>query len=504
MIEVEMDLDFTPEPRWLNSEIMRSHKLSHERALAELIDNSHDAGANNFTVDFGMGADKIICKDDGLGVQGGLAALFRLGHHAKIKTSKRRFSMPIGRYGVGFKHAAISLSEKTIVETSTGDRVEKLGIEWMRLMEAAAWKVPKNDWKRYGIERELESRESSTYTEIFMYRCRKKHPRGADFKKLCEGLSRRFFPLLERGFSIHVCDVDGNKSKLRPPELPPGEEELVGKVDVEGYGAKYRVRLIESGAKNTWLGLDYCWGPRVVLDHSALGLGDAGTGLIAGIVWLSENWPLATNKDEIEYREELGEAMEAALKPIIDRAKRRSEFIKINYFSRNISAMLNKAAIRAENRNPTGAVRRIDTGRERKRANKLKPQSGKYPSGGLRVQFEPWSNDGTEGRFDPGSKAIIMNTNHPWVKGAMNGNPLGNPQYLVRAAAGILEVHNSTHDPETGQKQFTGYLESNGQTVAKWLAEIPYDEPFESVPAPKETALDHVSPGPRKRKAATA
>jgi hypothetical protein len=114
----------TPDPRSLEA-LGRNHTL--EAALAELVDNSIDAGAGNVLIRFvraGGRLVRLLVADDGAGMDDGSIDI------AMTVGGDRRYSdAEIGRFGLGLKAASFSQARSvTVVSTAAGS--DATGRRW--------------------------------------------------------------------------------------------------------------------------------------------------------------------------------------------------------------------------------------------------------------------------------------------------------------------------------------------------------------------------------------
>jgi len=103
-----------PEARLLLASL-RSVGYSEEAAIADLIDNCISAGADEINIDFDWNNQRIIIKDNGVGMgQSDLYENMRIG---SSDPDAKRESSDLGRFGMGMKTAAFSLGKKLCVIT---------------------------------------------------------------------------------------------------------------------------------------------------------------------------------------------------------------------------------------------------------------------------------------------------------------------------------------------------------------------------------------------------
>ena len=92
-------MDLSPKTEILTA--LSQQNLKWEIVLAELVDNSLDAGASRVDIRLGPGKSLSI-KDDGVGCKD-IAVMVRPGDRQVHETTS------LGRYGIGLKDAALFL-----------------------------------------------------------------------------------------------------------------------------------------------------------------------------------------------------------------------------------------------------------------------------------------------------------------------------------------------------------------------------------------------------------
>lgn len=107
-------IDITPNPA-KTIESLRYLTYSNETALADIVDNSIDAGAD--VIDVKIAADKIVISDNGCGMtEDTLAEAIKLGSDTDKQDGQ------LGRFGMGLVTASISMARKlTVISRYQGE-----------------------------------------------------------------------------------------------------------------------------------------------------------------------------------------------------------------------------------------------------------------------------------------------------------------------------------------------------------------------------------------------
>ena len=114
-------IDITPNPA-KTIESLRYLTYSNETALADIVDNSIDAGAD--VIDVKITADKIVISDNGCGMtEETLAEAIKLGSDTDKQDGQ------LGRFGMGLVTASISMARKlTVYSRYQGDNATVSGV----------------------------------------------------------------------------------------------------------------------------------------------------------------------------------------------------------------------------------------------------------------------------------------------------------------------------------------------------------------------------------------
>ncbi len=427
----------TPQPDMLESK--ESENLGWHDALAEMIDNSFDAGATRVEIALQTiaGKRRLEVVDDGVGVAD-VAALVTFGSHKRHKTTS------LGRYGVGLKDAWLYLGPRIEVRTVHASILTRFTLDRsdVRMIEGR-WVVP-------DPVHEPTHEPSGTCIAFAPLRAGRKAPQCSCLDKL----GWTFMPALESGRQI-VFRKGTRKRPIASCVLPALNEHVQTTVDVCGKAVQLNVGVMPDGVTNTYPGIWICYGHRIVA-ASTIGCGRYSAARIAGTIRLGHGWRLTPHKNDIaELADELEVAIYAAIEPMLQRASELIEDIVSSRIRAEIEDALNTAIIdakgqekRRERQNETGRIQ--PTGRNGKRENAavfdpLRDGSVKTKAGSNRPRRRTgvkvdWTrmDPGCVGRYDHLGNVIQLNQDNAFIAHAKHAN---NQDALRGIAIGILCYH---------------------------------------------------------------
>lgn len=242
-------LDITPNAS-KTIESLRYLTYTNATALADIVDNSLDANAENITITI----DKekyIIIQDDGFGM-----TFETMCEAIKLGSNTEKESTDLGRFGMGLVTASISMGRKLeVVSKITGQKAHKVCLDLDKIMETNKWcaeeesltmddEVRMNSLesgtvvtisKLDSIERNIASNADAHFRQVF---------RGFLFSGRTISLNgRQITPLdpLERDRSETQAlleddiDVDGEKVHVALVHLDPNKSELAAKNDDKNH-----------------------------------------------------------------------------------------------------------------------------------------------------------------------------------------------------------------------------------------------------------------------------
>ena len=387
---------------------VRVKGLDWIQILGELIDNSFDADATR--VEIALDKRELTVDDDGVGCND-IERMLTLGKHSRHGTTK------LGRYGVGLKEAAWWLGGPTRIETRHGDQLLRIHLDWDRM---SSWFVPRPEIEQNDGKRGTRIRFESISQD-------RRIPDGERLKQLLSDLAFTYSPAIRAGRQIVFRRSRQPALVLQRHELPQLTDIVDTTIEVDGKQARVHVGIVPAGVDNPRPGIIYTHAFRVI-HHSALGCGGLGSSRIAGWVSLDRGWALSRNKDDIAaYRDELGDAVFAAIRPIVEKASTQAMTLKSASLSAALTTMFravlgsaeaNAKAQRDGARNKTGSVQPTGDGAKHKRARKTQRGSRfrDIKAGEFRIDFKPCGD--ALGEVDLVGSEVWLNDLHPLIQDA--------------------------------------------------------------------------------------
>lgn len=406
-------LNISPEVDSIRSE--RNRNLGWEKALAELIDNSFDAKANQV---------RITCKgrivevlDDGHGVKDLSATVTRGKHRAGEYTS-------LGMYGVGLKDAWHWAGHRLEVETVHGHQRGILIADSQEMMRNKTW----------DIEPPLYSpADCDPYTKITLHLSQAEPRRSLPTSPAIDQLRWIFTPALLTGKQIiHISKVP---SPLVPYELPSFSSTQSDTFHIEGREVKIRIGIVESGQRMLKGPIWLQYGHRNIKPCS-LGCKGYSTDHIGGIVTLGKGWNLSSNKDDLtDYSAELNDEIFMRIEYLLKDAEQLTLDVENAQLQSELEAQFNEA-MRAASKtikekrpgqtHQAGTVEPRAIGKKRRKAKVADPTkdgsvdtvldgvgSGKRKTG-THIAFGDLEDD-ILGAYDILSNRVTLNRNHPFI-----------------------------------------------------------------------------------------
>lgn len=382
-------------------------RLSWATALGELIDNAFDAGAATFSAEFTK--DVLLLRDDGHGCADP-TNMIRLGSHAKHASTK------LGRYGIGGKDAALWIGG---LDSTIGIRTEHAGV--LRSFSV--------NWREFGAkgwEVEAPTEEPGTggeyRTEIRISPV-KKPPHGEGWRELLVTLGYLYSAALKRGRQIKFKRaVKGAEwEPLVRWELPKFDGAPIDtRIEVKGRGARVFCGVVLAGELNPRAGFTYSHEWRVIEQATANGCGDRSAARVCGFVDLDASWPLTKNKDGVSRdTEALYEAVEAAARPILERAHAVGTELRSRQFDSIASDLLNevltqRAKAKRSKGTTTGTKQPTGAGGAHTRAG-TEQQGQRFRShqtGRFLLDFKSFGHPDDIGEFKAPSQVFLNLDNH--------------------------------------------------------------------------------------------
>ena len=418
-----------PNPHILNS--LQSQSLSWWKRLAELIDNSLDAGAKQVRLSFR--GSKLTVMYDGSGVPD-MTAVIRLGE--SVETGSAR----LGRFGIGAKDAWLTTGH--VIEIVSVYR----GVRKSLTVDVRQW--IKSNWQIPDVIEEPSSDPSGTTIRISI-----KDGKAPDWRQLQDRLGWVFGPALKAG--IQIINID-KKSPLTAYEMPTLSDVVKDRFEIHGKAVAIEIGMLPPGVKVSF-GPFWIQYRHRAIDQSCIGSKGRGGERVAGIITLGDGWHLSKNKDDFfGERDAMDDAIYARIEGLLAQCEEAAEEVETNVLRQELEGLF-KAAFgntRREKRDTNGGScgtrEPRHTGIRRRTAAQSTNNPGSVdgdgttgaPRHGFHLRFRSDSS-GRLGRFDASGKTINLNPDNPAIaelKAAKNKSGL-----LVIACA-IIADHNAEND----------------------------------------------------------
>ena len=119
-------------------ESMRSLGYSFSSAIADLIDNSISANANNIDIISEPGLNPwLVILDDGLGMSE--KELYEAMRYGSTNPLDKRSENDLGRFGLGLKSASLSQCRHLVVISKQNDEINAYSWDLDYVIEKGAW-----------------------------------------------------------------------------------------------------------------------------------------------------------------------------------------------------------------------------------------------------------------------------------------------------------------------------------------------------------------------------
>jgi hypothetical protein len=314
-------MDITPHVNLLKS--LRADRVNYIQLIGEGVDNAFDAGATSIFVTIDQ--DHVEFVDNGLGItRDRISALFSLGKHGAQTTTA------LGRFGVGITSQAVNAGDKFEVDSTSVNGSFYASANWRTVLKSGLWAVDEPRWKPVAI-----GTATGTTVKISILR---KAP-TVTLEKITSDLALVFHPALASGQVI----------KLNGQPIPTLEEpRMTDIIDrhltlSDGRGAHVRAGILVEPSSLNMVHVGYQH--RVIMPRSRLGCGlhSGLTKMFARVQISGKAWHLAKFKDDLtdeNEREELEEAVAAALLPILEKCSSASMTARIKAITSQVNELI--------------------------------------------------------------------------------------------------------------------------------------------------------------------
>lgn len=426
--------------------------LTWPKVLAELVDNSFDAGANRVTITCDNKNKAVIVADDGHGVKDVLS-LVTLGKHVEHRTTK------LGTYGVGAKDAWLWCGGLIGIDTVHAGKRCTLRVDCKDILARGTWEVD---------EPHVVDSASQPYTKLTLALRNGKHQPSDD---AFDRLRFLFTPALRNG--LQLLRVTGRQSRpLVPYQLPRLQQRVSEMFDIDGKSVMINIGIVPEGEKMPYPSFWLTYGHRII-DHTTIGASNGeksySASRLGGEIVLGKGWRLTKNKDDIaDLKERLNDEIFGRIEGLLQSSAELSENIELESLRTSLEASLNstiRAAVESkrEKRNKgesSGSVEPASSGRRRKTAAAVHDAPGGIEVAtsatrrrGFALDFSTDDSAASVGRFDVNGSRVCLNLAHPFVAAAKEAN---NRMVLVTCALLLISNYGATHD--NGNRMFNfGY-----------------------------------------------
>ena len=397
-------------------------KLSALVCVTELIDNSLDWEATSVDVEVTQGKSLVV-RDNGRGIED-MRSLVTWGGH--VENLRKRGS---GIYGVGLKDAALVQGGEhgTVHIDSTREGVRRRGlINWQLLKTSDAC-----------LKVESLPTDEPSGTEITIRPLKPRFPEGSARQKLVDDLGYIYSPALKKGARIVLraggATVDLAKFRWRLPQPPDLLDVIDERITIGRKSARVYAGIVRDGVENPRPGLSYMHGYRVVKASSREGCGTHSHQRICGFVEIDaeHGWERTRNKDDLVCAEDLYEAVEALLTPILLKADVAAHHLQTDEGLAAIECALSEVldepverGKRKKTGEKPGTVDPKNTGKKHEKAENTQPDGHirpKSPNRCLSLTLAPgWKEGEPWGTYEITTKlrSVTLYDDHPLIRQA--------------------------------------------------------------------------------------
>lgn len=420
-------MDITPKLHLWESR--RNDRLGWHDCIAELIDNSFDAGATRAVIEWRDG--KFAIEDDGKGMPD-ISAAVQFGSHCK------HGSEGVGMYGIGVKDAWAWLSHTIDIRTTRGGKTSTVKVCQSNLIQQDGRWIAPDPTVRDALPGEVGTRIA--FGPLFPNRSK---PQRETFDRLSE----TFMPAMLSGKQI-VYVVANRRVPLVPYRMPAMQEAIEESFSVDGKSVSIRIGIAQEGEYIGAPGFLIAYRHRVI-KRSDIGTKHYNAGRMVGIVTLGTGWGLTPHKTDLsEQNDALEDAIFERIEPMLQREDAMSQAVESNAIRLEIETMVNESVreINAKEKRPNkgtgkkGTVVPQATGRKRRNASMFDElQRGSVETKAKRKRgfCVKWCNMGTDllGQCFADTGTVQLNLDNPFVKSMKQA---GNKAALFAIAVGLL------------------------------------------------------------------
>ena len=404
---------------------MRNQPMTWHSALAEIIDNGFDFGAQKIAVQVSRirgGVVRVFVSDDGHGCDD-IEKMMTIGGHGDRPSEGRVGLMRqrLGIYGIGLKDAAMWLGSILTVQTVTEEQYSYGHVDWDKLAKQDGWDTGKKDVR----PRDGDPRG----TEVIIHSQSGRNMPAHGGRQLADDLAFTFSPGLESGRQISFQCGSEDAVQLRPWKMPKRYGVKTESFSIRGKRVSLDVGIVDGDRPNYRSGFSYYYGHRVLLTTAKGAMGH-DVSRVCGTVTLGDGWGLSKHKDDVTDVDfdDLEKRIFAACRPLILQAEREQQKLFRSELTTDLTRLLQAAvggvgeperekAKREPAENHTGAVAPRGSEAKHTRAARTQPGDTFTAAGrwlaGVRVDWQPLREDPPiAGKVDvPGNRVILNELN---------------------------------------------------------------------------------------------
>lgn len=420
-------MDATPDLHFVLSK--QRERLTWHDCLAELIDNSFDAGASRAVLEWRD--NRFSIEDDGRGIAD-ISAVVKLGSHRKQSTTR------LGKYGVGIKDAWAWISDRMSIRTTRDGMTTTLDVAMSEFEQIDGRWVCNDPEERPALPGEIGTK--ITFGPMWQNR---KTAQQDTFDRL----SITFMPALAAGKQI-VRVIKGKRQPLIPHRMPAMQESIEETFEVAGLAVSLLAGIAQEGERIQCPGFLVSFGHRVV-KVSDIGTKHYNADRVVGRIALGHGWALTPHKNDFaEHSEELEEAIYRRIERLLIKSDQMSDIVESNTIRAELEDMVNACIKEAtvKEKRPGSGQRQIgtalpaQTGRKRRKAavvDETQPGSVEKVQSRRRGFQIKWAHLGDVllGVCYPETKTVQLNIENRFIA-AMKEQK--NRPALVSIAVGLL------------------------------------------------------------------
>ena len=344
---------------------MKYQRLKWHDAIAELVDNSLDAGATEITID--VRNRHLIVIDNGCGIADVVKA-------ATVGGREDHKSTQSGRYGVGLKDTWLYLSNELKIVSRTKNTESRIAFDTKKFVQV--------DGRWMGPDPQVSPNNSGkTGTTIDIGPWYEDDPRRKPPTAECfDGLQKTFTPAVESGACRIEVHINGKRPVLLTPvKLPEFERSVQASFAIDGKPVAINIGIVAGDAA---LPLSDFWlisGHRMI-EEACYGKGDYEGARVIGTITLGKGWGLTRNKTSIEGIEVVSAEVFRRIEPLLrlsaERSKKLASAELLSHLEQAINQTHAIVADAREKRSPgdsSGSVKPTGTGGPRRNASKVDP-----------------------------------------------------------------------------------------------------------------------------------